>query len=309
MYTFDLLTGKQIFLDKKEIELALSSTYANTALSNLASVAINTSLISDTDSTDDLGSSAKYWANSYTDKLYLNATATLDGSSAGNITVVGNLIPNSTVNLGSASKYWGMVYFTQLNLSGGLNYTAVSPSGIFINTSATQYTSTGFFLYSDTASLTTYAGVHMASNIQDVATTNADFAIDQVDYQGNYVAHLMKMTLLYNETDFYTFLRIANSGGIEMGHYYGDSYPIIFGAGNDASIYYDGTNLVVNPKVVGAGFVNVLGDIAVSGVKVIGARVIDARCDDAINSGDATTDGVIDSLRDALIAHGLIAAA
>jgi len=47
----------------------------------------------------------------------------------------------------------------------------------------------------------------------------------------------------------------------------------------------------------------------VSGTQVVGARVVDARCDDAINSGDATTDGVIDALRDAMITHGLIAAA
>ena len=47
----------------------------------------------------------------------------------------------------------------------------------------------------------------------------------------------------------------------------------------------------------------------VSGTQVVGARVVDARCDDAINTGDATSDGVIDSLRDAMIAHGLIAAA
>lgn len=43
--------------------------------------------------------------------------------------------------------------------------------------------------------------------------------------------------------------------------------------------------------------------------QVLGARVIDARIDDAINSGDATTDGVIDALRDAAITHGWIAAA
>jgi hypothetical protein len=47
----------------------------------------------------------------------------------------------------------------------------------------------------------------------------------------------------------------------------------------------------------------------IGAVKVVGARVIDNRCDDAINSGDVTTDGVIDALRDAMIAHGLIAAA
>ena len=49
--------------------------------------------------------------------------------------------------------------------------------------------------------------------------------------------------------------------------------------------------------------------LKVGGTQVVSARVVDARCDDAINSGDATTDGVIDSLRDAMIAHGLIAAA
>jgi hypothetical protein len=51
------------------------------------------------------------------------------------------------------------------------------------------------------------------------------------------------------------------------------------------------------------------GVYKVDAVQVVGNRVIDARCDDAINSGDATTDGVIDSLRDAMIQHGLLAAA
>ena len=49
--------------------------------------------------------------------------------------------------------------------------------------------------------------------------------------------------------------------------------------------------------------------LKVAGVQVVAARVVDARCDDVINSGDATTDGVIDALRDAMITHGLIAAA
>jgi len=42
---------------------------ANTALSNLAAVAINTSLVSDTDSTDDLGSTTIAWANLYVDTI------------------------------------------------------------------------------------------------------------------------------------------------------------------------------------------------------------------------------------------------
>lgn len=49
-------------------------------------------------------------------------------------------------------------------------------------------------------------------------------------------------------------------------------------------------------------------NIQIDSTQVIGNRVVDARCDDTINSGDATTDGVIDALRDAMITHGLIAA-
>jgi len=56
------------------------------------------------------------------------------------------------------------------------------------------------------------------------------------------------------------------------------------------------------------GYVNTAEVYKVDGTQVVGPRVVDARCDDVINSGDATTDGVIDALRDAMITHGLIAA-
>lgn len=58
-----------------DIEIASSggASGATTALDNLASVAINTSLISDTDDTDDLGSATKEWKD-----LYVDGTAYLD---------------------------------------------------------------------------------------------------------------------------------------------------------------------------------------------------------------------------------------
>src|SRR5664279_1140601 len=56
-----------------DVQTTVITGKANIALDNLASVAINTSLISDTDSTDNLGSSSKYWANGYIDKIYLNS--------------------------------------------------------------------------------------------------------------------------------------------------------------------------------------------------------------------------------------------
>ena len=64
-----------------------------------------------------------------------------------------------------------------------------------------------------------------------------------------------------------------------------------------------------NQKLTINAVLNVSEVIKMNDVQVVSNRVIDTRCDDAINSGDATTDGVIDALRDAMIAHGLIAAA
>jgi hypothetical protein len=110
---------------------------------------------------------------------------------------------------------------------------------------------------------------------------------------------------------------------------------IYFGIANDGSTYpgwiqvsdwndlSETRNLLLNPRGGNVGIndpapaeqldvtgnANVTGVYKVDDVQVVSNRVIDARCDDAINSGDATTDGVIDALRDAMIAHGLIAAA
>lgn len=61
---------------------------ANLALSNLASVAVNTSLISDADNTDDLGSSANGWKDIY------SRTLKLDGSTSGTITVASDALSN-----------------------------------------------------------------------------------------------------------------------------------------------------------------------------------------------------------------------
>ena len=70
---------------------------ASKALANLVAVAINTSLISDTDSTDNLGSSAIYWKDTYSDRLLLNSTAIFSGATAGTAALTGAL----TVSLGS----------------------------------------------------------------------------------------------------------------------------------------------------------------------------------------------------------------
>ena len=73
--------------------------------------------------------------------------------------------------------------------------------------------------------------------------------------------------------------------------------------------YDDFNRFEISNDLYAFGNLECTGVFKVDDVQVVSNRVIDARCDDAINSGDVTTDGVIDSLRDAMITHGLIAAA
>ena len=89
---YDLTNNALYFSDGSSwAEVGTGATGASKALSNLTGVAINTSLVSDADSTDDLGASSEYWANSYIDKMYVNATATIDGATAGKVDVTGNM--------------------------------------------------------------------------------------------------------------------------------------------------------------------------------------------------------------------------
>jgi hypothetical protein len=75
-----------------------------------------------------------------------------------------------------------------------------------------------------------------------------------------------------------------------------------------AEFYSGGASPSLVAAIDASGNTDVAGAYKVDGTQVVGNRVIDERCDDTVNSGDATTDGVIDALRDAMIAHGLIAA-
>ncbi len=58
---------------------------------------------------------------------------------------------------------------------------------------------------------------------------------------------------------------IGQGGGMGL-----DNVKTFHGAGGDASIYYDGTDFIINPKEVGSGLVKILG-----GVSVVGADGID----------------------------------
>jgi len=71
-----------------------------------------------------------------------------------------------------------------------------------------------------------------------------------------------------------------------------DNGAILFGAGQDASIYYDGTNLVVNPKEVGSGYLQVDGQILATDkilfTQTDGNEYIDSLNDGYIDIGATT---------------------
>ncbi|MFA5186702.1 MAG: hypothetical protein WC551_09520 [Patescibacteria group bacterium] len=73
---------------------------------------------------------------------------------------------------------------------------------------------------------------------------------------------------------------VVNSGGVEQSQA-GDTVDIasldnkkvLFGTGLDASIYYDGTNLIVNPREVGSGYLSVLGSVYCANNIAVGTSV------------------------------------
>jgi len=154
---------------------------ANTALSNLAAVAINTTLVSDTDSTDDLGTTAKYWANAYVDKYYANATATIDGATAGQLTTTGNVAPGVTAtdSLGAALKYYlnsyvGTMYVNATATLAGSVAGTVTVGGNLAMTNGDFTMSDGVVSVTDA---TTVAGTAFTFD-PSLVTTGTGFLVD-----------------------------------------------------------------------------------------------------------------------------------
>lgn len=88
------------------------------------------------DSSYDLGASDKYWANTYTDKIYLNSTAILDGAAqAGQTTVTGHIVPsvNSNYVLGSASRTWYDAHIDKLYLNSTATLDGTVAGSVTIN--------------------------------------------------------------------------------------------------------------------------------------------------------------------------------
>lgn len=133
------------------VDTAVAGAGANTALSNLAAVAINTTLLSDTDNTDDLGTAAKRWKNLY-------ALEIKTGTSAAQMTII------------SARDVDGAVDTPFITLTANNTPTCVLANGVTATTQAASDNSTRIATtaYAD-AQVTTIAANKALSNLAAVA--------------------------------------------------------------------------------------------------------------------------------------------
>lgn len=112
---------------------------ANAALSNLAAVAINTSLISDTDLTDDLGSVSTRWRDIWAGKLSLSGrTLSTDADLAAGIISGATTV---TKNDSNTRTFFGALYHPVLNTGGSNANTTFNIIGVdTTNTAVTGLT-------------------------------------------------------------------------------------------------------------------------------------------------------------------------
>jgi len=160
---------------------------ANTALSNLASTAVNTTIASDTTLTDDLGTSSIYWNNAYAKALNLNSTASIDGSTAGILSVVG------AVGIGTAAP----------------THTLTLPS-----------TSTGIALYNTVDQTTNYERLLIRNNT-NVFQIMTDIGGTGTSRNLTFTSASTVMTFAFSNTykiDLTTSSGTANRGGTSFSH-------------------------------------------------------------------------------------------
>jgi hypothetical protein len=164
--------------DGSALATSSSTSQANRYLSNLLTTSINTSLISDTNNTDSLGSSSVYWKGTYTKILYLDSAAYLTGT-AGVMTSTGDFVHGAN-GTGADFTFYGdtsdvyMWWDRNANTNGALIFTGAtaSPSLQFTNTNVT-YTA---IMASDI--LTIDATDHSSAKItigNDATTNGIDF--------------------------------------------------------------------------------------------------------------------------------------
>ena len=168
-------------------------------------------------------------------------------------------------------------------------------------------TTSGSFILGTTASIST-------SQIGPVTTDGSDTASFSIRGGGSAAATRGSFIACYGNEHATNpgmmKLNVGSTGSMEIYTSTGYKRFEILAAGRILAGPTPPTDDETNALQLG-GDMTVSGVYKVDGVQVVSNRVVDARIDDTINEStwDSTTAGVLDAIRDAMIAHGLMAAA
>lgn len=161
-------TNANITVNAKGLVTAASNgsggSGATTALDNLASVAINTTLVSDTDNTDDLGTTLKKWANLFVTTIGATATRVtkwwftdLEVTNAITGSITGNAATATNVAV------WGIT-----GLGTGVGTFLATPSSANLASAVTDETGSGSLVFATSPTLVTPAlGTPASGNLSN----------------------------------------------------------------------------------------------------------------------------------------------
>ena len=109
-------------------------------------------------------------------------------------------------------------------------------------------------------------GTNGFDNLSYTSNTSGDWR--RIEEQGD-----TKPVIAFNQTSTGDILELQDNGIVTFEARDGgnvampqDSKKFLLGAGDDASVYYDGTNMVINPKEVGSGYLDLLGGFKVDSI-------------------------------------------
>ena len=147
----------------------------------------------------------------------------------------------------------GLGFNALFNNSTGYYNTAIGSKSLFGNTTgsfntASGYNSGRFIADGTTANATSNYSLYLGSNTKALA----DGDTNEIVIGYNAIGAGSNTATLGNTSITTTILR----GNVKLP---ADNASLVLGAGGDASVYFDGTDLVINPKVVGSGGVNIAG--------------------------------------------------
>jgi hypothetical protein len=193
-------------------------------------------------------------------------------SGSNNIGIGNSVLTAVTSGTNNISVGYGTNYAT----TTGTGNVGIGTDSNFYNVTSNYNTSIGYFSsfgstgnnHSNSTAIgayTNYLGKSNAINLGYSAgryeTADSTLIIDS--FNRSTEAASRSNALIYGVMSSIAANQILQLGGGGTVKLQADNSKLMFGSGDDASITYDGTNLLIDPRVVGTGYLGVLGNLRI----------------------------------------------